>query len=609
VSVETEAPEPYFDFHVPIHNNYAAAGLWHHNTGKSFSASVGVCRVLYEISCMRDPHGAFHIARHSPIHLVCLSVTEDLAIKVAFDYIIEKIQLSPYFRENFPYRPGKKEFLFPNKVSLAARATTDTSALGLNVISVFLDESDFIKKPGKAKLAAGEKDTAERIYAKLKRRVKSRFQRNGRLPGMLFIVSSKRRTDDFSARHIEKSRHDPTVFVSDKSLWDVKPESYSKERFHVFVGNESLPSKILEPAEVETYRAVAEGKDTCVVLEVPEDFRPDFERELEEAIRDIAGVATVSIAPFIQRRERIQAAADYGDANGLLHPFSTVEYVPGSGAEFLWGILAETYSHPLSEGGYETKWRPRLNPWAARHVHIDPSLTGDSTGLAIGHVAGYKEVLRRDSNHRIYAEKAPVIVIDLILRIVPPLGDEIILGDVRALVYQWAEHGFRLAKITMDSFQSADGLQQMAQKGYSAEVYSVDRTPTAYEMLKTALYEGRLIYYGYPKLLEELRKLEKNHVTHKVDHPPMGSKDCADAVAALVATLSGVIADVATDPLPMLRGLSYSPELVSPSAASTPAQAAQVAHAPVSDRVASAPLGMVAPEPHDSNPYGAEYEP
>lgn len=423
-------------------------------TGKSFCASIGMCRVLYELSCLHDPHGAYHIAHNTPIDLVCFSVTEELATKVAFDYIIEKLQASPYFTEKFPFRKGKQEFQFPNKIRIAARATTDTSALGMNVIAAFLDEGNFLPKPGKAARIAGEKDQAFKIYNSLKRRMKSRFARRGKLPGMMFVVSSKRRTEDFTSKLIEKASHSRDVFVRDYSLWEVKPDDYPKERFWVFVGNETIPSRILEtPSEIEEYRGICAAQENCTLIDVPVNFRPDFEADLEESIRDIAGIATVTITPFIQRRDRIKLAADYGDQNGLFHPFSVVEYVAGSGGEFAWDRMIEPAKRPLPDGGYEDYLRPKLNPESPRHVHIDPSLTGDATGLCMAHIAGFKEVRRRDSNRKAYAEMAPVIVVDLFLRIKPPPGDEIILGDVRALVYQLAEHGYPIGYVSMDSHQ------------------------------------------------------------------------------------------------------------------------------------------------------------
>lgn len=529
-------------------------------TGKSFCASIGMCRVLYELSCLQNPHGAYHIAHNTPIDLVCFSVTEELATKVAFDYIIEKLQASPYFTEKFPFRKGKQEFQFPNKIRIAARATTDTSALGMNVIAAFLDEGNFMPKPGKAARMAGEKDQAAKIYNSLKRRMKSRFERRGKLPGMMFVVSSKRRTEDFTSKLVEKARTARDVFVRDYSLWEVKPEDYAKTRFWVFVGNETIPSKILEPADVPEYQGICEAQENCTVIEVPENFRADFEADLEESIRDIAGIATVTITPFIQRRDRIKLAADYGDAHGLFHPFSVVEYVAGSGGTFDWDRMVETAQRPLPDGTYETYLRPRVNPEAPRHVHIDPSLTGDATGLCMAHIAGYKEVRRRDSNRKAYAEMAPVIVVDFFLRIKPPPGDEIILGDVRALVYQMAAHGYSIGFVSMDSHQSIDGIQQMNQRGLTAEVLSVDRTPDPYECLKVAIYEGRVIFYTYPVVLKELAHLEKNHVTGKVDHPDGGSKDVADALAGVVFSLTSRRA-LNAQPMGLLRGLSYTPTM------------------------------------------------
>lgn len=40
VKCENLAPEVYYDFHVPLFENYAACGLWHHNCGKSLTAKA-----------------------------------------------------------------------------------------------------------------------------------------------------------------------------------------------------------------------------------------------------------------------------------------------------------------------------------------------------------------------------------------------------------------------------------------------------------------------------------------------------------------------------------------------------------------------------------------
>jgi hypothetical protein len=180
----------------------------------------------------------------------------------------------------------------------------------------------------------------------------------------------------------------------------------------------------------------------------------------------------------------------------------------------------------------------------------------------MAHIAGFKEVRRRDSNRKAYAEMAPVIVVDLFLRIKPPPGDEIILGDVRALVYQLAEHGYPIGYVSMDSHQSIDGIQQMNQRGLEAEVLSVDRKPDPYECLKVAIYEGRVIFYTYPVVLKELAHLEKNHITGKVDHPEGGTKDVADALAAVVFSLTER-RPINAHPLGLLRSLSYTPTVQS----------------------------------------------
>lgn len=442
-SVADVGTRPVVDLSVPGTHNFVGNGIVVHNT---FTASIAICRILYELSCMKDPHRAYGIAADSNISIVGLSVSEELATKVVFENIATKIDASPYFKEHFPYERTKKEMRFPGHIWVAARATTTNAALGLNVVAALIDEGNFMPKGNDPRFDAVDK--AEILYNGLKRRLKSRFQELGRLPGAIFIISSKMTADDFTARRIKASTKDPHVFVRDYALWEVMPPgTYDGDVFWVLVGNEQTPSKILSPDEVDTFKE--DKPEGCVLVEVPEDFRPEFEADLEGAIRDIAGIATVSVSPYIQRREKIDEAVDNRE-----HPFSEISYDPSKGGRFLWDKMVR----PRLERGEipgikEERLRPILNPDAPRHLHIDAALTNDSLGLAMAHVGGWKDVVRKNEDGEKFMERAPVYVTDLLLRVVPPPGDEIVLGDIRKLIYELGEKGYIITTVTMDQYQ------------------------------------------------------------------------------------------------------------------------------------------------------------
>lgn len=520
-------------------------------TGKTFVASIGICRILYELSCLKDPHASFGLARDTNISVVCFSVNEDLARKVAYENIVTKIKASPYFQEHFPFEPTKKELRFPSSIWVAPRAATDSSALGLNVISFMMDEGNFLANK---KTIVGIESRADTIYNTIKRRMKSRFERQGRLPGMIFIVSSKKTNDDFTAKRITESMKDPTVFVRDYAAWDVKPEDYFKtNRFWVLCGNAETASKILTDEEAAQYKDKV--PDGAVLIDVPEDFRRDFESNLEGAIRDIAGMATVSIQPFIQRREKIREAVD----GKMLHPFSTLVYDMSKGGRFLWDSMVAQRLERTGPGRADiARLRPIINPTAARHIHIDIGLRKDALGLCMAHVAGWKDVIRRTDDGREFVERAPIYVIDVLLRVVPPVGGEVLLSEVRHLVYDLSAHGYMITCVTLDQFQSADSLQTFGQRGYRSELVSVDTTPAPYDNLKMALYENRIRMYHYQPLIDELTLLQEDLSGNKrkIDHPANGSKDVADAVAGSLFTLSQ---QKLTEPLPILKSMSYAP--------------------------------------------------
>lgn len=520
--------------------------------GKTFMASIGICRVLYELSCQKNPQASLGLAPGSNIAIVALSVNANLAQKVAYENIISKLQVSPYFKEKFPFELTKKEIRFPNHITLHPLATTDTSALGFNLIAAFLDEANFLdvtKKPD-----GSLHSEAEAIYDRLKRRIKSRFDRQGKIPGKLFLVSSKQTYDDFTEKLIRESLGDPTVFAIDYAIWDVRPQHFSSKKFSVLCGNADLSSKVLTPEEAIELRA--KTPEGTVIIDVPEDFRRDFERNLEEAIRDLGGISTPSVRPFIQRREKIRDAVD----PKLSHPFSTECYDMSKGGTFLWDRMVSLKKERAPGRVEFEQLRPILNPRAARAIHIDVGLTRDALGFCMCHISGWKQVVRRTDDGREFTEQAPEYTVDALLRVVPPLGGEVILAEVRHLVYDLIAHGYMVTSVSYDGFQGVDSLQQFSAKGINAQLISVDITPEPYDNLKTALYEDRLKFYNYEPLTKELTQLQEvfKGSRRKIDHPPKrgSGKDVSDALAGAMFALSQL---KLTQPVPMLRGVTYNP--------------------------------------------------
>jgi hypothetical protein len=190
------------------------------------------------------------------------------------------------------------------------------------------------------------------------------------------------------------------------------------------------------------------------------------------------------------------------------------------------------------EDWFEAKNDPRK-----RVIHIDMATSGDgdSLGMAMGHVPEMVEI---------DGELKPYIMIDCLIRLRAAAGQEIILSDVRNLIYRMKfDLGFRIVKTTIDGFQSTDTMQQLRKKRISAEHLSVDRTTLPYEDLREAIYEERIDFPKYMVYLKpgdlksvDIAYQELSRLTDtgkKIDHPQDGSKDVADAIAGVCYTLMG----------------------------------------------------------------------
>ena len=181
-------------------------------------------------------------------------------------------------------------------------------------------------------------------------------------------------------------------------------------------------------------------------------------------------------------------------------------------------------------GAYRGRFhRPEL----IRFAHLDLSLTGDATGVVVGCVTGFDRVQRGENT-----ETLPRVRVDFALQVHPPRGGEIPFEKIRSMIYRLRDLGLNIRHVSADTYQSADTLQLLYQQGLVTSVRSIDRDPRPYDVLKTALYDGRVEIPAHDALLGELLALERDARTGRVDHSPHGSKDLADALAGVVYGLT-----------------------------------------------------------------------
>jgi hypothetical protein len=247
---------------------------------------------------------------------------------------------------------------------------------------------------------------------------------------------------------------------------------------------------------------------------------------------------------YLNNRKRIGQMFDDSRSN----PFFGNHWVCGHPDTVRWDEICKVTKYRHRSGFVEDTFVPRFNPGAVRHIHVDPSKNGDSTGFAIGHVMKYVEVGFVDGHTgEMRTEQRPLICIDLALEIRAPKYGEIRLDEVRGLIYEFVNHGFPVGYISMDSWQTLNTVQQLNQSLCKTEQKSLDRTMEGYETFKDAIYQQRIMCHPHPLLKQELETLMVFNQRGKVDHQPDGSKDVADAVAGVVWSLTERV----TNPLPL----------------------------------------------------------
>lgn len=490
--------------------------------GKTTVASIVLPWLAHWVLCLADPQRFFNLLPGSRIAFMQMSTSGKQATEVVFGDVKARIEHSPWFIKKYPFDPSyKNQLRFQKQIWILPGDSSETTFEGYNILGGILDEADSHK-------VTQEKDYAEQGFTTIFSRVQSRFGAVERADGtvhrygFLMVIGQMKKGNGFAARKYQEFKRDPNAYAVRMSIW----ESFGWQRFMTtdpVTGEarrdafwyDSKRKEVITPGMADLLKADSKGDH---LIEIPEAFRADFENNPEKALRDLAGIPPLTGSPFISLAYKVDDARDrwierYG-------PEGPIDGIRGN-------IIAPWFKATES---------------LKRVMHIDMafSANGDALGLAMGHVPEVVEI---------EGERKPFIVIDCVWCIRAPAGREIFLGDVRRLIYDMkGVNGFNIRKVTTDGFQSTDTRQQLEKRRFETEAVSVDKTVLPYHDLREAIYENRIAIPPYAIqmrpgeapteiLVKELTELVDNG--DKVDHPPDGSKDVADAVAGVVYTLMG----------------------------------------------------------------------
>jgi hypothetical protein len=491
-------------------------------TAKTFVAMTGQQYQLYLLSCFKRPQRLFRLPSATPLVFMMQSVSERITRRVLYEPFRQTFLAMPHVQRYVKHDRYKENALYlDSNIQVIPAMASVQNMVGQAIISAVLDEANFMQVVTHSMQAVeapgGLYDQAEVTHRTLIRRRRSRFITAGPSPGCIAVMSSVRYKDDFLSRRIEeaKANPNPTRRYYQSKQYEVQPASkYKLPRFRVLVGTEAYPSRVLTDADV----AGVQYPEGAEVLDVPGEFREDFMFDPDAALRDVCGIASSAIRPYMSQRHKVVEAIQRWRTNT-----NGRSWVQNRNVRLMYEGMPQIVEAHLPDD--------RDQP---RYVHIDLSKTKDRCGIAITKVPRFVDV-QRDG----HTEHIPYYCVEEAISIEPSPSHELDITEVRNWVMALKTYyRINVAGVTYDGFQSQESVQAWRRAGIWSEVISMDRGTDAYDVTKAATYEDRIDLPDNDLMQTEFAQLEYRASSGTVDHPPRGSKDISDAVAGSVKCAS-----------------------------------------------------------------------
>jgi hypothetical protein len=527
--------------------------------GKSSIALYALAYIMYTIMLLRNPWGYFSINDAGKMAVSFFNLNKSLGQSRGYYKLMNFLSKSAWFRKQATFVSKAKDLdvLEFEKIRcvLSSPQAEGYGVLGEDIFAGIMDEVD------SPQASIAQKQLILEVYNSTYRRFKDRFAPKGYSLGKLFLVTSKQGEGSFIDNFIETMKGQPEVLVYDASLWEAKPITRSGVFFPVAVGNAFRPSKLAplnsQLPEVtnisgmvlfgeqhkEIWKNFSEEmlrEGYTKILDVPIEFRFNFEKDVVGSLRDLAGLTTAgtSLRKLIAAVGFVESCIDKSKQD----PISKEEIELG---------LFDTVN--LTEYFDVSKIRIPLN--VPRFIHLDISISGDNYCLASSAVRDWTEIDSPTPEGLFVKTKVPIIETDFAMCLKAKEGDRIPLDKVQKFILDLRYMGFNIALVTADLVLLSESTRQVLTKaGIKTESLSLDKTMKPYLDFKDMIYEKRWVCHFIQRLVTEIANLEDND--GKIDHPKTivkvitlpdgstrreeikGTKDLADAVAGSVYSCS-----------------------------------------------------------------------
>lgn len=513
--------------------------------GKS---TILVILVLYRICLtahLRDPFGYFGLAKSSDISFVLLSISRDTIRSTVWATALKLMAQSPFFCEQGGFDPAKQyaslvvdlKYLSPGlKMSHLKLSGGSQSQhfLGRNTLVIALDEGNF-------RLEGDPQNSAYDLFAEGRARMTSRFQCvSGFMPGLSIVAASAADESAFTEKltaEIAATGDPRTDRVVSQPIYRLKDGLVLMPwNFQVAYGLPQVEPMILAGAVDDLGRPLpppAAGPFTADqghaavpagmrVEIVPGDYYPEFLRNPRQALQRLSGISVGGTHRLFPTLADIHKCLDLSLDEDVRSPsLATIIAVSDKDDLQIWDTLDHENFVVQAGAGFA----PRRHPQQQRYAHLDLAITGRA-GLAICHLVPRAPGV--DDAAPLAA--AAIVEFDFILSLTGGPGRPIAYDKIRNFI-NWLGKacGFTFGLISADKFQSEYLLQILRADGFETGIRSVDRTKAAYLALRSGFEAGAVRLYPQEIFLSEAAELLE--LERKIDHPPGGSKDVADAVA------------------------------------------------------------------------------